>query len=146
MKPQKTEPPIVRVRVSLPPSVNHCYRRVYMRGKSGARYLGDKLTPEAEAWLQECQLRAQVAARRAGWRVEPERKVVVWVRVYWPDRRRRDTHNLHKLVADGLEGPLYADDRYALLRDVDWTVDRDDPRLELVCHYLEDTCDGTSRT
>jgi len=117
----------------LPPSVNHSYRRVW-RGRPGSvgGYMAQQLTPEAEAWLDECRLRAGMAARASGWRAPgPGTKVVVELFAYWPDARRRDVHNLHKLVADGLEGVVYTDDRWALLRDMDFAIDRSRPRLEV---------------
>lgn len=134
---KKAEPVRVRVTSTIPPSVNHAYRRVWM-GRGEKRYLADKLTDEAEGWMEETAWKAVQAARRGGWRCTTGEKVVVELRVFWPDARRRDIHNLHKLVADSLEGVVYTDDRYALLRDMDFGIDRARPRLELTWYRLPD--------
>lgn len=131
---------MLTIDVTVPPSVNHCYRRVKRRSKqTGKVYLADQLTAEAETWLEECALRARVACRRAGWAVTPKgTKVVIELRVFWKDARTRDTHNLHKLVADGLEGVVYENDSFALLRDMDFAIDRKRPRVELTWYLLEE--------
>lgn len=128
----------VRVSVSLPlpPSVNHAYRRVWM-GRGEKRYLADKLTREAESWMEGAAWRALAAARRAKWECRISDKVVVELTAWWPDARRRDIHNLHKLLADSFEGVVYSDDRFALLRDMDFGIDRMRPRLDVVWYLLE---------
>ena len=77
-------------------------------------------------------------AHREGWRVpEPEEKIVLEVVAFWPDGRRRDMNNTHKLLCDALEGAVYLDDKMVLVRDMDFSVDRKRPRLE-VCVYVKD--------
>jgi len=58
--------------------------------------------------------------------------VVLVGRLWKPDRRRRDTANLLKLVHDALSGVAYLDDeQIADFRYVREGIDRDRPRLEL---------------
>ena len=59
------------------------------------------------------------------------------VLAFWPDGRRRDMNNTHKLLCDALEGAVYLDDKMVLVRDMDFSVDRKRPRLE-VCVYVKD--------
>lgn len=135
--------PSVRIALSLPPTVNHCYRnapvptRNKTTGKTGVR-MCRVLTSEAETWMQAAGYVAKAALKKAGW-VMPEagKKVVVELRVAWPDNRRRDMNNLHKLTADVLEHIAYVDDRYALLRDMDYRVDPKHPALHLTVFALE---------
>ena len=69
---------------------------------------------------------------RQGWVFTQKEKIIMEVWTYWPDYRRRDTHNAHKLLADALESILYDDDRYVLMRDMDYNVDKKNPRVEIV--------------
>lgn len=132
MGPQDGGRHVVTAKLPLPPSVNHCYRNavVTRRRKDGSTYRqrARLLTAEAESWMEVAKLVARGTANRARWTVpKAGTKVVVEIRVTWGDNRQHDTHNLHKLIADSLEGIAYVNDRYALLRDMDYTVDPKNP-------------------
>lgn len=123
----------------LPLSVNHLYRRA--RLKDG-RVL-DVKTDAAKKWDADVAMLARSVANRAGWRKRPRgTKVVVELVAFWPDNRTRDMHNLHKQVADVLEGIVYENDCDALLRDVDWSVDKGDPRLEVLWYEADEKANG----
>jgi crossover junction endodeoxyribonuclease RusA len=122
----------ISFRVDLPPSVNHAYRRM----KRGSR-ITRELTPDAQAWKIEAGLVARLERGRRGFEIVADEKVVVELTAFYPDKRRRDIHNLHKLICDAFEGELYTDDRLVLVRDQDFTVDRDDPRLEVRVYPIE---------
>lgn len=111
----------MKITLPLPPSVNH----YYLTTRAGKRIM----TGEAKEWMDEARLLVRLAARDSGWTLVEQGKVIMGLWVYWPDRRRRDTHNLHKALADAPEGILYADDRQVLMRDMDFTVDRENPRV-----------------
>ncbi len=108
------------------PSVNHMYEDKWIRGrklriKSGV----------AEAWYQETIIRARQWATRNAWQ-EQAGKVYVLIWVYWKDNRRRDTHNILKVLLDALEDAgIYTDDKTALPHIMDYEIDRNDPRLEI---------------
>ena len=119
--------------LTIPPSVNHCYKNFTCMGRQNR-----VLTPLARAGKQEADYVANALAHREGWRVpEPEEKIVLEVIAFWPDGRRRDMNNTHKLLCDALEGAVYLDDKMVLVRDMDFSVDRKRPRLE-VCVYVKD--------
>ena len=126
-KPKEQGPKRLHLRLDIPPSVNHCYVNNYHRGRSRM------LSPEAKAWKEYAALVAKAEARLQHWQTpEPSEKVVVAIYAYWPDNRIRDMHNSHKLLMDALEdGGIYHNDKYALARDMDFSVDRKEPRLEL---------------
>lgn len=109
-----------QVKLQLPPSSNH----IYVRG----RYLNKR----ASEWM--AQARDKCLAATGDWSCQIDRKVVVELVVYWPDNRRRDCHNLHKLLADVLEGIVVNDDRWMLLRDMDFSIDREEPRIEITAY------------
>lgn len=139
----------IRLTFDIPPSVNHCYRRVrkkYVKnGKTNYRVM-DVLTSKALKWLEKAKDEGVTVLKETGWEILKKEKAVAEVWVYWPDRRRRDTHNLHKLLCDALEGVVVEDDRWLLVRDMDFEVDRENPRVEVRAYRhgceRQDTEDG----
>ena len=80
---------------------------------------------------------AEEAVKEQHWILEETEKVVVEVWTYWPDRRTRDCHNGSKLMMDALEGIVYKDDKRALVRYMDYEVDKENPRVELKIYLKE---------
>lgn len=119
--------------LTIPPSVNHCYKNFNAAGRRNR-----VLTPLAKAWKEEAHYVSVAATHRQRWQIPPaEKKIILEVVAFWPDRRRRDMNNTHKLLCDALEGVVYLDDKMVLVRDMDFSVDRQNPRLEL-CIYVKD--------
>ena len=110
------------------PSVNHCYRNVSIHRRI--------ITPIGKAWQQEAQYIAKEAARQQGWKFSQKKKLVMEYWTYWPDYRTRDVHNQDKLLLDTLEKILYDNDKWVLPRAMDFTVDRKNPRIEIVFYPL----------
>lgn len=108
------------------PSVNHQYRNHMTREGRRMRFL----TPKAAYWKQGCIALAQAWRRSQKWRTARE-KVVVRLWYYWPDARKRDTHNTLKLLLDALESAgIYENDSQALPQIMDYQIDRANPRVE----------------
>jgi crossover junction endodeoxyribonuclease RusA len=59
-------------------------------------------------------------------------KVVIEYTYFWPDKRKRDTGNQKKVINDALQGIIVDNDCNILERDIDFMVDRVNPRIELV--------------
>jgi crossover junction endodeoxyribonuclease RusA len=122
---------VLEFSLPIPPSANHCYRRVT---KGGRRM--NVMTNTAKRWYEAAQATALEEAQRIGW-VRPDGlKVVVEYTVYWPDRRERDVHNLLKVMMDALQ-VVTGKDRWALPRAVDFSYDRENPRVELRIYRKE---------
>lgn len=110
----------------VPPSVNHAYTRfVDRRG-----HVHRRLTPEAQKWIEDAHLVAKTACKAAGWQ-PVEQKVVVRIWIRWPNARRHDPDNTFKLLLDSLSNVVYTDDKWALPRVMDWTVDRTNPGIHV---------------
>ncbi|WP_068505906.1 RusA family crossover junction endodeoxyribonuclease [Paenibacillus kribbensis] len=110
----------------LAPSVNHMYRNAMVRG----RRLRIK-TKVAEQWFSDTILRAKVWQRKNEWSTATG-KVAVRLWFYFPDKRRRDTHNALKALLDALEDAgMYEDDKMALPQIIDFEIDRKNPRIEI---------------
>ncbi|OMF17203.1 endodeoxyribonuclease RusA [Paenibacillus amylolyticus] len=108
------------------PSVNHMYKNAMVRG----RRMKVK-TPIAEAWFEETILHATVWRNKNRWSTATG-KVIVRLWYFFPDKRRRDTHNTLKPLMDALEDAgIYEDDQTALPQIMDYEVDRKNPRIEI---------------
>lgn len=108
------------------PSVNHMYRNARV-GNRNVRVL----SPEAERWARTIDIQATVWRVGEKWKTATG-KVIVRLWYYWPDNRKRDTHNTLKLLLDVLESAgIYDNDKNALPQIMDWEVDRKYPRVEI---------------
>ena len=114
---------LVRFETDIPPSVNHAY----ITTRKGQRIL----TNAAKMWVLYAGIKAKTAAQKHGWAFSSSGKLVMEIWAYWPDNKKRDIHNLHKLIADAFEDILYKDDRNVLIRDMDFYIDRENPRVEI---------------
>lgn len=113
-----------KVTLPLPPSVNH----TYIRTKNGSA-----LTQKARDWKELAAWEAKTTLR--GWKIA-DQKVILEIWIYWGSRRRRDCDNLLKLLQDCLQGVVYTDDKWALPRVMDWDIDSDNPRIEVIPRLL----------
>lgn len=108
------------------PSVNHMYQNADVGGRRIK-----VLNEVAQAWFDETTVRAN------NWRIKNKwstttGKVIVRLWYFFPDKRRRDTHNTLKALLDALEaGRIYEDDKLALPRIMDYEIDRKNPRIEI---------------
>ena len=108
--------------IPIAPSSNKMWRY----GKNGVFK-----TRECKDYQKHIGLLAKVEARKQGWTMTEGEKIVIYYTYYWPDNRNRDTGNQKKVINDGLEGVLYDNDRWVLERDMDFKIDRGNPRIEL---------------
>lgn len=127
-----------RLILPLPPSVNHAYR-IYVHPQTGQRMR--VLTSEAQRFRRDAAYLALRWRQVTGWAMpQPGVKVVLRLWYYWPSRRRMDTHNREKVLLDALEGVLYPEDRWVLIQEMDFAVDRRHPRVEIEVLLHQDLC------
>lgn len=113
------------------PSVNHMYRNA----RVGRRQM-KVLSPEARKWYDDTVIQANVWRNKNKWSTATG-KVVVRLWFYFPDRRKRDTHNALKALLDALEDAcIYQNDQYALPQVMDFEVDRKNPRIEIEFEHV----------
>jgi Holliday junction resolvase RusA-like endonuclease len=114
--------------VPWPPTQNHCY----VTTKFGRRVLTHtaKKYQIGVACLVNGKRNENPLLDLPGW-------VVVEATYYKPDRRKRDTDNIRKVLADAVADGLGVDDSQFLWRDQDIQVDRESPRVELVIYPKE---------
>jgi crossover junction endodeoxyribonuclease RusA len=110
----------------VPPSVNHMYRTFTTNGRRMK-----VLTPLAQRWFDNTVITANLWRNKNKWSTA-KGKVVVRLWYFFPDLRKRDTHNGLKALLDALEDArIYDNDKYALPWVMDFQVDREHPRVEI---------------
>ena len=122
-----------RLILPLPPSVNHAYRNFTTPKGRRMRVL----THKADAFKREAEWRTKAWMQQTGW-IMPNhgKKVIVRIWVFWKSNQRRDTDNIMKLLLDAMKEIAFWDDRMALPQVMDFSVDKENPRIEV---ELEET-------
>ncbi len=113
------------------PSVNRIYQRV-SHGRQ-------KLIKPAEDLMDQWSVLAKMWAIDNEWELTDD-KVIIEMVAYFPrDNRKRDTHNVFKIMMDAFEGVLYKNDEDALPRVMDYKkVEEDqDPYFKLNIYKKE---------
>jgi crossover junction endodeoxyribonuclease RusA len=88
-------------------------------------------------WMQENALKTNLWRNKNGWQTS-QYKTVVKLWFYFPDHRRRDTHNSLKILMDTLEkAQIFVDDKYALPQIIDYSIDKKNPRVEMEFQKVE---------
>lgn len=113
----------LNVTLPLAVSVNHLY--MFKRGK---RFM----TKKGEEYMKKVMAITYNEIEKQGYKLEPPGVwLIVELTFYFPDKRRRDCHNMHKLVMDALECIAFEDDRWVLVRDMHVALDKENPRIEV---------------
>jgi len=112
--------------LSLPPSVNHMYVITKIKGKVIKVY-----NKKANKWYEESLYKIMLFKQRTKWQ-KVDTKLIVNLNFYYPDNRRRDSHNMLKILLDVFEeAGIYTDDKLALPRIMDYEIDKKEPRVEI---------------
>lgn len=120
---------VITLILDIPPSVNHMYIH---RGNKNI------LTKVAKEFVKETQNRCLEAVKKSKWKKDnPSVWYVMDLYFYMPDKRIRDSHNCIKILTDSLEGILFSNDYFVLPRIQYVTLDRKNPRLELIYYPQE---------
>ena len=107
---------------------------MYFTTRTGQRIL----KKEAKEWIANTQRITKEACEQQGWSKVCGKKIIMEITTYWKDKRRHDVHNGIKITADAIEGIAYDDDKWVLPRYIDFDVDKENPRLEIVIREMED--------
>lgn len=108
----------------LAPSVNHCY----ITTRWGKRIL----TKDAKVWFETVKKILIKEIERQHWGYTQQTKLVAEIMTYFPNYLTRDSHNQYKTLCDAFEDYIIDNDCYLLIRQIDWQVDKENPRLEIV--------------
>ena len=119
----------LKITLPLPPSLNSCFRNVAINRRIP--------TKEALKWKAEAQLVATVQAKKQGWELSKE-KTIVEIKIFWKDARKSDCDNRLKIFLDSMNGILWEDDHVCLPRFMDYSTDRENPRMEIVIYKKDE--------
>lgn len=112
----------------LPPSVNNAYATV-----EGRRVL----RKACRAFKHEAGWQVRKAVVEQEWDADPGGRYALRLRVFFPDRTRRDLDNTVKLLQDALFGALHLDDQAIDDLHVQRAgVDPERPRVEVTLEVL----------
>ena len=111
-------------------SVNH----LWITTRNGQKIL----TKKAKDWVAEAQEITTREVECQHWVPTASQKVVAEIWTYWKDLRRHDVHNGCKITFDAIEKLVYDDDKWVLPRYIDFEVDRENPRIEILLYLKED--------
>ena len=113
---------MVEFTVPIAPSGNRMWRHT----KQGIVYK----TNEARKYQEQVSQIAELAKHMYNWEMATD-KIIIEYTYFWPDRRKRDTGNQKKVINDALQGVIVDNDNNILERDIDFKLDRENPRILL---------------
>ena len=121
---------VLTLTIKVPPSVNH----MYIHKRNGQKIL----TSTAKQYIKTIQDLCKKEIKKQNWKKDKES---VWyvmdMYFYFQDKRKRDSHNCLKLLMDSLEGLLFTNDYFILPRIQYVTLDRENPRVEIIFYPQE---------
>lgn len=121
---------VLTLTIKVPPSVNH----MYIHKRNGQKIL----TNAAKQYIKTIQDLCKKEIKKQNWKKDKES---VWyvmdMYFYFQDKRKRDSHNCLKLLMDSLEGLLFTNDYFVLPRIQYVTLDRENPRVEIIFYPQE---------
>lgn len=121
---------VLTLTIKVPPSVNH----MYIHKRNGQKIL----TSTAKQYIKTIQDLCKKEMKKQNWKKDKES---VWyvmdMYFYFKDKRKRDSHNCLKLLMDSLEGLLFTNDYFVLPRIQYVTLDRENPRVEIIFYPQE---------
>lgn len=110
--------------LDIPPSINHMYVNTYGGGK--------RLSKTAEQYFAKSKALIEEAITHQKWTYKYQSEwLYLDLDFYFPDRRKRDSHNCLKILLDLLEGSLFENDYYVMPRINLVEYDVDFPRVEM---------------
>lgn len=117
----------------LPPSKNVSKQGIPFYDKNKGRMSLTKLKVNTDA-TNNYRIYVNHEIRRLmeqrGTKFEPDKKTII--NCTWRKRTaKEDIHNYHQELMDALKTPLGVDDRFFLVRDIDYTVDKNDPGVQV---------------
>jgi crossover junction endodeoxyribonuclease RusA len=87
-------------------------------------------TNEARKYQEQVSQIAELAKHMYNWEMATD-KIIIEYTYFWPDKRKRDTGNQKKVINDALQGVIVDNDNNILERDIDFKLDRENPRILL---------------
>ena len=123
-----------RLILPIPPSLNHSHINI----RRGNRLMRIRSTATKD-FMCEAGWMAKGWCAAMNWTPPTkDRKIILRMWVWFPDKRKRDSDNILKILQDSLTGIMWLDDRQVLPRVMDVGVDKENPRVELNVEVMTD--------
>ena len=123
-----------RLTLPLPPSVNHSHINIRKR----YRLMRIRSTATKDYMCEAGWLAKGWCAAEKWTPPTKDRKIIMRVWVWFPDKRKRDADNILKILQDSLTGIMWLDDRQVMPRVMDVGVDKQNPRVEIEVEVMAD--------
>ena len=121
----------IKLVLPLPPSVNEYlgYRVVYINGRAISQPFETNIAKEYKTYIKNLVHRE---LKKQSWECLDKEHYINVDLVYYLNKKRKDSHNLEKVLFDALMGAgLYPDDDILLPRTTNIYIDKYNPRVEL---------------
>ena len=121
----------INLTLPLPPSVNEYlgYRIVYINGKAIPQPFETKIAKEYKTYVKNIVHRE---LKKQSWECLDKENYLDINLVYYLNKKRKDSHNLEKVLFDALMGAgLYPDDDILTPKTGNVYIDKYNPRVEL---------------
>lgn len=121
----------IKLTLPLPPSVNEYlgYRVVYINGKAISQPFETKIAKEYKTYVKNIVHRE---LKNQSWGCLDKEHYIEVNLIYYLNKKRKDSHNLEKVLFDSLMGAgLYPDDDILLPKTENIYIDKYNPRIEL---------------
>jgi Holliday junction resolvase RusA-like endonuclease len=116
---------VLKLTLPIPPSIN------------SSHFLNRRLKPETKKWMSTARTIATWECLKQKWKKTSKEKIVLEIRLYWGSNRIQDCSNRVKVLEDSLQGVVFENDNMLLTRVMDFGVDAEKPRVELVIYKFE---------
>ena len=120
---------ILKLTCPLPPSVNH-YMAYRVSGGRGKKFVQAYKTQDSIRFEKEFNRILEKEIQKQKWIIVEEGYVIVEVEWFF-ESNRRDSNNYHKLILDCMNQKVFKDDKQAMERTMNITIDPKNPRAEI---------------
>lgn len=121
----------INLTLPLPPSVNEYlgYRVVYINGRAISQPFETRVAREYKAYVKNIVHRE---LKKQSWKCLDKEHYIDVKLVYYLNKKRKDSHNLEKVLFDALmDAGLYPDDDILIPKTENIYIDKYNPRVEL---------------
>ena len=123
---------ILKITCPIPPSVNH-YMAYRVSGGKGRKFVQAYKTQDSIRFEKEFNRILNIEIKKQNWELVEEGYVIVEANWFF-ESNRRDSNNYHKLILDCMNQKVFKDDKQAMERTMNITIDPKNPRAELTIY------------
>lgn len=123
---------VLKLTCPLPPSVNH-YMAYRVSGGKSKKFVQAYKTQDSLKFEREFKRILDTEIKKQNWNIVEEGYVIVEVDWFF-ESNRRDSNNYYKLILDCMNTKIFKDDKQAMERTMNITIDSKNPRAEITIY------------